>query len=203
MRHQPISLDMKRRRLQMGLPCVWSGGRQPPPSATLSPRSPADCLPLNRRLSSSSAPSGFCLSFGSSSSPVFSSSSSTLCLSLRDSRDWAFPQLSSGSLSELERTTHARSVSVEGAGRGLGGAEPAEKEGEGKEKKDEDYFIGRVAECNQTLKSFIPWREIHHLKSVTVWQNDCWHESKTQHGSLGMLLAILAPMLTIVGDVIV
>ena len=33
---------------------------------------------------------------------------------------------------------------------------------------NEDYFIGRVAQCNQTLKSFIPWRDINHLKSVTV-----------------------------------
>ena len=69
MKHQSISLDMKRRRLQVGLPGVWSGGGQLPPPATLSPRSPADCLPLSRRLSSSSASPSFCLSFSSSSFP--------------------------------------------------------------------------------------------------------------------------------------
>lgn len=65
----------------------------------------------------------------------------------------------------------------------------------------EDYFIGRVAQCNQTLKSFIPWRDINHLKSVTVWQNDFWHQSKTQCGSLVMLLAIINPLLTMLENV--
>lgn len=123
-RHQPISLDMKKRRLQVGLPCVWSGGRQLPPPATLSPRSPADCLLLSCHVSSSSSafPS-FCLSFRSLSS---SSSSSLLCLSWADFGGWAFPRLSSGSLLEPERTTYA---SAEGGCSGLGGSEPVEKRG--------------------------------------------------------------------------
>lgn len=112
---------MKKRRLQVGLPCVWSGGRQLPPPATLSPRSPADCLLLSCRASSSSAFSSFCLSFRSVSS---SSSSSSLRWSWTDFGGWAFPQLSSDSLSELERY-----ASAEGGCCGLGGSEPAEKRG--------------------------------------------------------------------------
>lgn len=150
-RHQPISLDMKG-RLQAGLPCVWSGGRRPPAPATLSLRSPAGCVPLSCRLSSSASPS-FCSSFWTSS--TFSSSTSL----------WASPRLSSGPLSEPEITTPSRSGSAEGGCRGPGGSEPAEKEG-GRD-RDDDYFIGQVAKCNQTLKSFIPRRDIHHLKSVT------------------------------------
>lgn len=67
--------------------------------------------------------------------------------------------------------------------------------------KDEDYFTGRVAQYNQTMTSFIPEREIHHLSKVTAWQNDCWHESKIQYGSLMTLLAFTSPWVTILEDV--
>lgn len=188
--HQPISLDMKRE----GLPCVWSGGRQLPRPSTTSLLSFADCLPLSHSVSSSSASPGFCLPFGDSSSLSSLSSASLLCLSLHDLRGWLL----------LPRTM-LWSCSAVGCWGILGSSGPEGQKKRRKKKREEtedkNYLANWVTERNQTLKSFIPRRDIHDLKSVTkqllTWKwNSIWFIRDV------ITAAIICPALTSPEDVI-